>query len=75
MFNLHTGLSAQLSRCVHTITFRKPYIASLEIWTIGLRMDALLDHLTIIMLDIRLRRWQLYHNPYGFLGTEAFESI
>ena len=26
----------QLSRCDYTITLRKPYIASLEIWTIGL---------------------------------------
>ena len=27
---------AQLSRCAYTITFHKPYIAGLEIWTIGL---------------------------------------
>ena len=33
----------QLSRCAYKITFRKPYIASLEIWTIGLWMVGLLD--------------------------------
>ena len=46
---------AQLSRCANAITFRKPYIASLEIWTIGPwnvgRLEiwtiGLLDHLTI----------------------------
>ena len=27
---------AELSHCAYTITFRKPYIASMEIWTIGL---------------------------------------
>ena len=26
---------AQLSCCAYTITFRKPYIAIMEIWTIG----------------------------------------
>ena len=34
---------AQLSCCAYMITFRKPYIASLEIWKIGLWMDGLLD--------------------------------
>ena len=34
---------AQLSRCVYAITFRKPFIASLEIWMIGLWMDELLE--------------------------------
>ena len=54
-----TSFLAQLSRCAHTITFRKPYIASLEIGMIG-QMDCwtvvnfgLLDHLTITMLHIR----------------------
>ena len=42
---------AQLSHRAYTIIFRKPYIASLEIWTIGLWtvgwLDfGVLDHLT-----------------------------
>ena len=48
---------AQLSRCAYTITFRKPYITSLEIWMIGLWADGLLD---------RCKLWTVgpfdYHN-------------
>ena len=33
---VHSGFLAQLSHCAYTITFRKPYIASQKIWTIGL---------------------------------------
>ena len=42
---------AQLSRCSYMITFRKPYIASLEIWTIGLRTVGPFDYNLIQMDD------------------------
>ena len=41
--NTFSILLAQLSRCAYTITFRKPYIASLEIWVIGLWTIGLLE--------------------------------
>ena len=56
IFKLHfdfTSFLPQLSRCVHTSTFRKPYIASLEICTFGFWTVGWLDHLTITMLIIR----------------------
>ena len=41
---------AQLSRCAYAITFRKPYIASLEIWMIGLFTVGPFDY-NIIQMD------------------------
>ena len=44
---------AQLSRCACTITFHKPYIASLEIWMIGLWTIGPFDYNLIQMNDYR----------------------
>ena len=43
MYFRGTYFLAQLARYAYTITFRRPYIASLEIWTTGLWTDGLLD--------------------------------
>ena len=48
--NIHYFL-AQLSRCVYTITFRKPYITILEIWMIGLWTVGPFDYNLIQMDD------------------------
>ena len=40
--NFDLDFLAQLPCCAYTITFRKPFIASLEIWMIGLWMVGLL---------------------------------
>ena len=42
---------AQLSGCAYTISFRKPYIVSLEIWTIGLWTVGPFDYILIQMDD------------------------
>ena len=42
---------AQPSRCAYTITFRKSYITSLEIWTIGLWIVGLLGCWVVGNLD------------------------
>ena len=64
-----SGFLAQLSRCAFTITFHKPYMASLEIWTIGLWAVEPLDYNLIQMDDYPVDSSAI--SPTAFLYCET----